>query len=82
VQLHLAAIEGDVRRLRRVLDSGKVHVDSKDKVRAAGWKQVSRLQTDATSHTRVKWAVLHSGQLLHCARRTCPGEEYAEPLNT
>jgi hypothetical protein len=33
VQLHLAALQGDVDLLRRVLDSGKVHVDSKDKVR-------------------------------------------------
>jgi hypothetical protein len=35
VQLHLAALQGDVQLLRHVLDSGKVHVDSKDKVRAA-----------------------------------------------
>jgi hypothetical protein len=34
VQLHLAAIQGDVQLLRRILDSGKVHVDSKDTVRA------------------------------------------------
>jgi hypothetical protein len=33
VQLHLAALQGDVALLRRVLDSGKDHVDSKDKVR-------------------------------------------------
>jgi hypothetical protein len=33
VQLHLAAIQGDMQLLRRILDSGKVHVDSKDTVR-------------------------------------------------
>lgn len=31
VQLHMAAMHGDVIILR-ILDSGKVHVDSKDKV--------------------------------------------------
>jgi ankyrin repeat protein len=31
VQLHLAALNGDSPLLRRVLDSGKVHVDSRDK---------------------------------------------------
>jgi len=69
VQLHLAAIQGDVQLLRRVLDSGKVHVDSKDTVRAywiagrcrwtvrTGREQVSRLQSDdqaiTTRHTHV-----------------------------
>lgn len=33
VQLHVAAREGDLHLLRRILDSGKVHVDCKDKVR-------------------------------------------------
>jgi len=63
VQLHLAAIQGDVQLLRRVLDSGKVHVDSKDSVRANwiagrctwtvrnGREQVSRLQSDAQATT-------------------------------
>jgi hypothetical protein len=31
-QLHLAALQGNVEQLRRVLDSGRVHVDCKDKV--------------------------------------------------
>lgn len=30
--LHLAAVRGDVVELRRVLDTGKVHVDCKDEV--------------------------------------------------
>jgi hypothetical protein len=38
VQLHLAALQGDVDLLRRVLDSGKVHVDSRDKVRSVSTK--------------------------------------------
>lgn len=33
VQLHVAAREGDLQLLRRILDSGKVHVDCKDKAR-------------------------------------------------
>ena len=33
-QLHLAALQGNVDQLKKVLESGKVHVDSKDKVRA------------------------------------------------
>lgn len=32
VQLHLAAMRGDAGVLKKILDSGKVHVDSKDKV--------------------------------------------------
>lgn len=32
VQLHYAAMTGDLNLLKRILDSGKVHVDSKDKV--------------------------------------------------
>lgn len=32
VQLHNVAREGDLYLLRRILDSGKVHVDCKDKV--------------------------------------------------
>lgn len=32
VQLHLAALNGDLNLLKRILDSGKVHLDSKDKV--------------------------------------------------
>lgn len=30
--LHIAALQGDVDTLRRVLDSGRVHVDCKDRV--------------------------------------------------
>lgn len=30
--LHLAALRGDVVEMRRVLDTGKVHVDCKDEV--------------------------------------------------
>lgn len=33
IQLHLAAMRGDEMLLRKVLDSGKVHVDCKDEVR-------------------------------------------------
>lgn len=33
VLLHLAALRGDDITLRRVLDSGKVHVDCKDEVK-------------------------------------------------
>ena len=32
-QLHLAALQGNVEQLKRVLETGKVHVDCKDKVR-------------------------------------------------
>lgn len=32
VQLHLASMRGDVGVLKKILDSGKVHVDCKDKV--------------------------------------------------
>lgn len=32
VELHLAAARGDAKRLRVLLDSGRVHVDCKDKV--------------------------------------------------
>ncbi|KFB39981.1 hypothetical protein ZHAS_00007368 [Anopheles sinensis] len=32
VQLHLAALRGDEMLLKRVLDSGKVHVDCRDEV--------------------------------------------------
>lgn len=32
IQLHLAAIHGDEILLRKLLDSGKVHVDCKDEV--------------------------------------------------
>lgn len=32
VELHLAAARGDAKRLRILLDSGRVHVDCKDKV--------------------------------------------------
>ena len=35
-QLHLAALQGNVQQLITVLDSGKVHVDCKDKVRHQG----------------------------------------------
>ena len=31
-QLHLSALQGNVDQLKKVLESGKVHVDSKDKV--------------------------------------------------
>ena len=36
-QLHLAALQGNLSTLQRVLDSGKVHVDCKDKVRLYKW---------------------------------------------
>lgn len=32
MQLHLAALAGDLNVVKRVLDSGKVHVDSRDEV--------------------------------------------------
>lgn len=32
IQLHLAALRGDLVALKRVLDSGKVHVDCRDEV--------------------------------------------------
>lgn len=32
VRLHLAAVNGDLKVIRRLLDSGKVHVDCRDKV--------------------------------------------------
>lgn len=32
VQFHLAALRGDAERLRQILDTGKIHVDSRDKV--------------------------------------------------
>lgn len=32
IQLHLAALHGDEVLLKKVLDSGKVHVDCKDEV--------------------------------------------------
>lgn len=32
VRLHLAAVNGDLKIIRRLLDSGKVHVDCRDKV--------------------------------------------------
>lgn len=32
IKLHLAALRGDEMLLRKVLDSGKVHVDCKDEV--------------------------------------------------
>lgn len=32
IQLHLAALRGDEMMLKKVLDSGKVHVDCKDEV--------------------------------------------------
>lgn len=32
IQLHLASIRGDVTTLRKLLDSGRVHVDCKDEV--------------------------------------------------
>lgn len=31
--MHCAAMKGEVDILRKILDSGKVHVDSRDKVR-------------------------------------------------
>ena len=31
-QLHLAALQGNVEQLTKVLETGKVHVDCKDKV--------------------------------------------------
>jgi len=31
-QLHLAALQGNVEQIRKVLEGGKVHVDCKDKV--------------------------------------------------
>ena len=31
-QLHLAALQGNLEQLKKVIDSGKVHVDCKDKV--------------------------------------------------
>lgn len=31
-QLHLAALQGNVEQIRKVLEDGKVHVDCKDKV--------------------------------------------------
>lgn len=33
IQLHLAALRGDEMLLKKVLDSGKVHVDCRDEVR-------------------------------------------------
>lgn len=38
MELHLAAARGDAKRLRVLLDSGRVHVDCKDKV---NWKNYS-----------------------------------------
>lgn len=35
VELHLAAARGDAKRLQVLLDSGRVHVDCKDKVSAS-----------------------------------------------
>lgn len=32
VRLHLAAVNGDLKVIRKLLDSGKVHVDCRDKV--------------------------------------------------
>lgn len=32
IQLHLAALRGDIALLKKVLESGKVHVDSRDEV--------------------------------------------------
>ncbi|KAI8434664.1 hypothetical protein MSG28_003196 [Choristoneura fumiferana] len=32
VQFHLAALRGDCERLRQLLDTGKVHIDSRDRV--------------------------------------------------
>lgn len=32
VQFHLAALRGDCDRLRQLLDTGKVHIDSRDRV--------------------------------------------------
>lgn len=37
IQLHLAALRGDEMLLRKVLDSGKVHVDCKDEVSFENW---------------------------------------------
>jgi len=34
-QLHLAALQGNVEQIRKVLEGGKVHVDCKDKVNCA-----------------------------------------------
>ena len=36
-QLHLAALQGNVEQLKTVLEAGKIHVDSKDKVRNNHW---------------------------------------------
>jgi len=39
VELHLAAARGDAKRLRVLLDSGRVHVDCKDKVSIVQYPQ-------------------------------------------
>lgn len=62
VQLHLAAMQGDVHLLRRVLDSGKVHVDSRDKVRAAALRQVSGRQV-VVRLRHARCTVKHSAKL-------------------
>jgi len=83
VQLHLAAIQGDVQLLRRVLDSGKVHVDSKDTVRAywiarrcrwtvrAGREQVS----DCSRMIRLLQYATYTCKTLRRAGPFLPGRE-------
>lgn len=46
IQLHLAAIHGDVILLAKLLDSGRVHVDCKDEVR---FKRIHKIGRRATA---------------------------------
>ena len=62
-QLHLAALQGNVEQLRKVLETGKVHVDCKDKVSEHG-----------ASATVASWAAAGGGvQLKNIQKRPQKG---------
>lgn len=57
IQLHLAALRGDEMLLRKVLDSGKVHVDCKDEVIGGSLIRASSVNKSARRFT-VCWPTI------------------------
>ncbi|CAG9784064.1 unnamed protein product [Diatraea saccharalis] len=74
VQFHLAALRGDCDRLRQLLDTGKVHIDSRDRI-----EQGTICQQDGTTplilsaamgHTECVRELLAQGADPACCRTT------------
>lgn len=65
VQFHLAALRGDCRRLRQLLDTGKVHIDSRDRDGTT-----PLILSAAMGHTECVQELLAQGADPACCRTT------------